>query len=162
MGKVDSIQVPIFEAPSPEYEADFHGWLMEQSARLRLLRVPGIDSENLAEEIEASARRDRNAVASRVIVIVAHLLKWKYQPSHRGVSWRLTLLEQRRSLGVILEDSPSLGRTYPNVIEAKYPAVIKQTVLETDLPAATFPATCEWTPEQILSEDFIPGDDERA
>ena len=48
---------------------------MEQSSRLRLLRSPGIDTENLAEEIESVGRSDKRELASRSEVLLMHLLK---------------------------------------------------------------------------------------
>ena len=72
MGKVDTIQVPIFTSASPEYEADFHAWLLEQANRLRMLRMPGLDTQNLAEEIESLGRNDKREVVSRFAVLVMH------------------------------------------------------------------------------------------
>ena len=51
MGKTDSIQIPTFTGEPQDYEVDFFAWSMEQSTRLRLLRIPGLDTENMAEEI---------------------------------------------------------------------------------------------------------------
>ncbi len=39
---------------------------------------PGLDSKNLAEEIEGSARSDRRELANRSRVLLTHLLKWQY------------------------------------------------------------------------------------
>ena len=156
MGKVDSIQVPIFEADSPDYESDFYAWLMEQSARLRLLRVPGIDSENLAEEIESLARRDRNEVASRLEILVSHLLKGQIQPACRGTSWKLPIREQRKQLATMLNDSPSLRRKFPDTLLLGYAGAIEAAALETSLAESSFPPECPWTPDQILSPGFLP------
>ena len=156
MSKVDTIQVPDFEGEGPGYEEDFCAWLDEQGARLRMVRMPGIDTENLAEEIEGLARRDRNKLASRTIVILLHLLKWKYQPSHRSASWELTLLEQRRRMEVILDDSPSLRPTVAGVVQQNYPRAVREAVLETGLPREAFPAECEWGADEIISSEFLP------
>ena len=59
MSKVDSILVPIFEADGPGYDSDFCAWSEEQSRRLRALRIPGLDIENIAEEIESLSRSGR-------------------------------------------------------------------------------------------------------
>ena len=79
MGKVDSIQIPLFEGEGPGYEVDFCAWSDEQSRRLRLLHIPGLDIENIAEEIESLSRRDKREIASRLRVLIVHLLKWRYQ-----------------------------------------------------------------------------------
>ncbi len=156
MGKTDMIQVPISTDDAPGYEADFYAWLMEQSARLRLLRVPGIDSENLAEEIESLGRRDRNKLASQIDILLIHLLKWRYQPERRGVSWQVTIQEQRKRIGVITTDSPSLARTIPDVIAVEYEYAVKLAAIETNKAKTVFPCACQWTPEQVLAADFLP------
>ena len=156
MGKTDTIQVPIFTDDAPSYEADFHDWSREQAARLRLLRIPGIDSENLAEEAESLGRRDRNKLASPIDALLLHSLKWGHQPARQGVSWQVTIQEQRKRIGVITVDSPSLARTIPDVIAAEYGYAREQAVLETDMPERVFPDLCEWTPEQVLDAGFMP------
>ncbi len=156
MGHTDTIQIPTFTTASPEYEADFHAWLMEQANRLRMLRVPGIDGENLAEEVEALARKDKREIRSRLEILLMHLLKWRYQPALRGASWRTTIHEQRHAIELVLEDSPSLRPTLPAAIAKAYPAAVRMAVLETNFAKSVFPATCEWTTADILSEDFLP------
>ena len=156
MGHTDTIQVPIFTTESPDYETDFYAWLMEQSGRLRMLRVPGIDSENLAEEIESLARGDKRELRSRLEVLLMHLLKWEYQPDLRGASWRSTIGEQRHAIELVLDDSPSLRQAVADTIVKSYPAAVRRAGLETCLPTEAFPATCEWTAVDILDDDFLP------
>ncbi len=157
MCKTDTIQVPIFKGEPQDYETDFHAWSMEQSSRLRLLRIPGLDTENLAEEIESLGRSDRLELASRSRVLLMHLLKWKYQPARRGSSWESTIYEQRLRIESLLEESPSLRPLVPAILTKVYRAALKAAAIETELPSASFPSQCEWTLEQILLEDFLPG-----
>ena len=44
------------------------------------------------------AKRDRREVESRLVVLLAHLLKWTYQPDRRSRSWRATVVEHRQEL----------------------------------------------------------------
>lgn len=140
-------------AAAPEYEADFHAWLTDQGRRLRGLRVPGLDSVNLAEEIESLGRSDRREVASRLSVLLAHLLKWQHQPAARSGSWRATILEQRQRIEAVLEDSPSLRATVAPAVPRAYVAACQVAAAETGL---AFPATCPWAAADILSPDFLP------
>ena len=156
MGKTDSIQVPIFTTESPDYEVDFHAWSMEQASRLRLLRIPGIDSENLAEEIESLGRSDKREIVSRCEILLMHLLKWRYQPALRGNSCRGTIMEQRHSIEALLAESPSLRPTLPAVVDRAYSMATRKAALETHLPGRVFPTACEWTPDQVLDQDFLP------
>ena len=41
------------------YESDFYRWTVEQSEKLRSCEVDGLDSKNLAEEIESLGRQER-------------------------------------------------------------------------------------------------------
>lgn len=43
-------------------------------------------------------------------VLLAHLLKWKYQPAGRGNGWRRTIGEQRRDVLACLEETPSVKK----------------------------------------------------
>ena len=156
MGKTDSIQVPIFTTESPDYEVDFHAWSMEQAARLRLLRVPGLDFENIAEEIESLGRSDKREISSRFEVLLVHLLKWRYQPALRGNSWRLSIIAQRRGIERLLGESPSLRPTISAVMDRAYPLAAKDAALETHLSPKIFPTLCEWRSDEVLAENFLP------
>jgi hypothetical protein len=156
MGKTDTSQIPVFGAPSPEYEVDFHAWLVEQGSRIRLLRIPGIDSENLAEEILSLGRSEKRELRSRLAVLLTHLLKWHIQPLQRSGSWQATIFEQRDAIEVVLSESPSLRQTISSIIADRFGSSVRQAALETGLPKTSFPPACPWTPAQVLSEDFLP------
>jgi len=69
------------EQPLPElYERDYFAWTQQQAKMLRSGQIAGVDALNLAEEIEDLGRSEKRALASRMIVLMAHLLKWQYQP----------------------------------------------------------------------------------
>jgi hypothetical protein len=140
------------------YETDFYAWALDQAARIRALAVPGLDVENVAEEIESLGRSQRSELLNRCRVLLIHLLKWVYQPERRGVSWISTIGEQRYKIQAVLSDSPSLRPSFSGVVAKAYRHAAKQAGLETGLPAATFPASCPWTPEQIIDEDWMPPD----
>lgn len=52
-----------------------------------------VDIDGLIEEIESMGASERRELINRLAVLLAHLLKWQYQPSFRGRSWQLTLKE---------------------------------------------------------------------
>jgi hypothetical protein len=143
-------------ADSANYETDFYAWALDQAARIRALAVPGLDVENVAEEIESLGRRDKRELYNRSRVLLLHLLKWRFQPERRGVSWLSTIKEQRLQLDGVLGESPSLRRTLPEVVAKSYQQAAAQAALETTLPTTIFPASCPWTPEQIIDEDWMP------
>ena len=77
------------------YEEDITLWSERQGALLRRRAAGGLDWINIAEEIESMGRSERDQLTRRLAVLLTYLLKWRFQPGHRGNSWRLTILEQR-------------------------------------------------------------------
>jgi len=139
-----------------EYERDFYGWLRESARLLREGRWAEIDSEHIAEELEAMGRSEKRELASRLSVLIAHLLKWEHQPVRRSRSWRNTISAQRMDLKELLEDSPSLRRDLEKKIERSYEKAKLKAEDETGLDKECFPPTCPFSPEEILDESFFP------
>jgi hypothetical protein len=85
------------------YERDETAWLEAMSALAAAGRYAEMDFPNLSEYLADMARRDRREVFSRLVTLLAHLLKWERQLDRRGGSWRGTIREQRRELRQLLE-----------------------------------------------------------
>ena len=140
------------------YDDDFFAWTEEQARLLRAGELAEIDTLNLAEEIESVGRSDRREIRSRLMVLLAHLLKWRFQPDERSASWLSTVREQRDQIESILEDSPSLRPVIAEALTRAYKRARTVAAEETGLPETTFPADCPFTPEQILGSDILPED----
>lgn len=140
------------------YEQDFFQWTQTTAALIRQGKWPEVDAACVAEELESLGKRDRRELASRLRVLVMHLLKWCYQPERRaqGHSWRSTIRTQRLELRLLLRDSPSLHPQAPAFLMDIYPAARVDACDETGLPETAFPQECPWTAEQILDDDFWP------
>lgn len=144
--------------PGPDdlYETDFYAWTQQQAQLLRGRRWRDLDLENLAEEVEAVGRSDKREIRNRLAVIIAHLLKWKYQAGVRSPSWRRTLREQRRQLATVLADSPSL-RSYPGKVFAdQYETARLDASDQTGIAVELFPEGCPFTLKEVLDIDFLP------
>jgi len=141
---------------TPAYEVDFYLWATETARALREGRLADVDLEHVAEEIEDMGKKERRELASRLTVVLVHLLKWRYQPARRSRSWRLTLVRQRQGLEPVLEESPSLRGTLPEALARAYIRARTRAETETGLPAETFPAACPFTAEQVLNVEFWP------
>lgn len=138
------------------YDTDFYAWTQRQAALLRAEEFSEVDWNNLIEEIETLGRSDKRELDSRLEVLLMHLLKWRYQAGKRGKSWRVTIDEQRRRLAKLLKESPSLHAQLATFVVEAYPDALRAAVMETGLPAATFPGECPWTPAQVLDGEFWP------
>ncbi|CAK0757943.1 conserved hypothetical protein [Gammaproteobacteria bacterium] len=138
------------------YTHDFHAWALQAAELVRNRRFEDINLEELAEELEALGNQERKEVANRLVILLAHLLKWEFQPAHRGSSWRGTIIEQRKQIFRQLQYSPSIKPHLQAAIEDAYPDAVDIAVDETDLPPATFPSNCHYAIEQILDKKFFP------
>ena len=69
-----------------KYEADIISWANEQAAFIRSGRFDLLDLEHIADEIEDVGKSEQRELESRMAILVAHLIKWQFQSSHRGVS----------------------------------------------------------------------------
>lgn len=139
------------------YEQDINAWAMEQARLLRAGRFELLDIEHIAGEIEDVGKSEQRELASRMVVLLAHLLKWAFQSERRGASWQKTITAQRKEIRYSLDESPSL---VPKLEEARWldmvwARAIAQAVNETGLDC--FPETCPWTiQDEVLSESWLP------
>jgi ribosomal protein L29 len=138
------------------YESDFHAWASEQAALLRDGRLAEADIANIAEEIESLGRGEKRELINRLAVLLAHLLKWRFQPAWRGKSWHLTIREQRRKIAKHLGENPSLRPGLADAITEAYADAISDVQKATPLDEDDLPAACPFTAEQILDTDFLP------
>jgi hypothetical protein len=138
------------------YDLDFYAWAYKQAALLREGRFGEIDVDNIAEEIESMGRSQKSELVNRLAVLLAHLLKWRYQPSHRGNSWRLTIEEQRRGLADHLADNPSLNSQIDSALQRAYRLARLQAARETGLGRDAFPDGCPFAFDQMAADDFWP------
>jgi len=144
------------QASADLYQADYYAWLCHQAALLRQGRTADIDPDLLAEELEAMGCRERNQLVSRLIILIAHLLKWQYQPAHRSSSWRGSIVEQRVQVSRELRLSPSLKSVLPQAIDEAYADALRIAAKETGLDLGVFPPSCPYRESSILDDDFWP------
>lgn len=139
------------------YSTDVVAWANEQARLIRAGRFELLDREHVAEEIEDVGKSEQRELASRMAVLMAHLLKWQYQPDRRGASWEKTIRAQRKEITYGLDETPSL---VPKLQETRWldmvwAKAIAQAVAETNLDC--FPEICPWIIEtEILNESWLP------
>ena len=140
------------------YDTDIVAWAQEQARLLRAGWFAELDIEHIAEEIEDVGKSEQRELASRLSVLLAHLLKWHFQPERRGNSWRRTISAQRRSLAVRLKRTPSLKAILrdPDWLEEIWQDAISAATAETGLDA--FPESCPWSLTQVLETEWMPED----
>ena len=143
---------------SVAYEKDIVAWANEQASFIRAGRFELLDLKNIAEEIEDVGKSEQRELESRMAVLIAHLLKWQFQATHRGSSWELTIKEQRKMIAIRLKQTPSLKSSIKDSDwqEISWTDAVGIAVKETGFDRLIFPELCPWTPEQILDQAFFP------
>jgi len=92
-----------------------------------------------------------------MVVLLAHLLKWAYQPERRGANWQKTITAQRKEISYSLEESPSLAPKLqePRWLDMVWARAIALAVNETGLDC--FPEECPWTiQDEVLAGTWLP------
>ena len=134
------------------YDQDFYQWTQEQAGLLKIGALSQLDVENLIEEIESMGKSQKKELISRLTVLIAHLLKWDYQPERRGRSWELTIKAQRVQIRRHISENPSLKSMLLNAVILAYEVATISAAAETGLPESAFPEACPYTVEQLMGE----------
>ncbi|MBV8450769.1 MAG: DUF29 domain-containing protein [Deltaproteobacteria bacterium] len=139
------------------YERDYYTWALQQVRALKEHRLEELDWENLADEVESLAKTERRELRSRLEVLLEHLLKWQFQASHRGRSWRTTVAQQRSKIREHLDENPGLKPSVVDVLARAYQSArldVTGRFLRRSDPQP--PDSCPWTFEQVMDEQFWP------
>ena len=141
---------------TPRYETDVLAWSNEQARLLRTGQFGLLDLEHIAEEIEDVGKSEQRELASRLAVLMAHLLKWHYQPERQSASWQRTIKEQRRALNFHLKQVPSLQTRLADAewLGAIWADAITRAIEETGIGG--LPEECPWAVADLLSQDWLP------
>lgn len=138
------------------YHKDIIAWSKEQAHLLRSGQLSALDIEHIAEEIEDVGKSEQRELANRMAVLLAHLLKWQFQPERRGDSWERTIREQRKAIARRVKNTPSLQASLQDAewLADAWGDAITMTIAETSIN--NLPESCPWRVEHILSESWLP------
>lgn len=149
------------------YQKNYTEWAEKTADLLKTGQFSELDIEHLLEELASMGASEQNELESRLTILIAHLLKWQFQyqslsdkwKEFDGRSWRTTIIEQRTRIAKRLRKSPGLKTKLPEILLEAYEDALELAIKETQLPAATFPAECPYTTEQLFNDDFYPKQD---
>jgi hypothetical protein len=139
------------------YDQDILSWADQQAALLRAGRFNLLDIAHIADEIEDVGKSEKRELASRMAVLLAHLLKWQAQPAYRGPSWERTIRAQRTAIRLHLDDVPSLKAALrdPRWLGVVWADAVSKAAQETGL--GEFPEECPWTmTTEVMAEGWLP------
>jgi Domain of unknown function DUF29 len=144
------------------YDDDFFAWTQHQAMVLRTMEVADnrFDRENVAEEIEALGRSERDAVRSQIRRIIEHLLKLAHSPAQQPrFDWMASIAEARAALG------DKISATLRQDAETMLPKLYEDGRDRAELglrshgemqAADNLPAECAYTIEEILRRGWYP------
>jgi hypothetical protein len=138
------------------YEQDFYSWTRQQATLLRQQKFDQLDLSHLVEELDDLGNRHYDQLESRLMQLVAHLLKWQVQHWKRTNSWRATIRGQRTAIAKLLRRNPGLKPRLEEAMLESWQEARDLAIAETDLPDEQFPETNPFLVEQVLSSDFWP------
>ena len=146
------------------YESDYSAWAQRHAELLRAGRYAELDLEHLVEELSDMSKSERRELVNRLLILLAHLLKWEYQyqllserwREFKGDGWRATIIEQRIRLAKLLKQAPGLKSCLDEAIADAYADAVQLATDETALPPETFPTHCPYTAEQLLDRVYYP------
>ena len=146
------------------YGRDYHAWANRQMDALSAGRFADLDIAHLLEELGDMGRSERNELENRLVILLAHLLKWQFHygrlperwKEFKGDSWRSTIVEQRDRIAKRLDKSPGLKSGLSGLIEEIYSDAAGLAAKETRIRISCSPSVCPYAQEQILDEEFFP------
>lgn len=138
------------------YDTDIVAWASEQAELLRAGNWDALDLEHIVEDIEDVGKSEKPELRSRVAVLIAHLLKWKYQPGKRSKSWVATIEVQRTSIALALKGTPSSKHllTEKEWLRTAWTDGLSIVIADTGLH--DLPREPVWEIGDMLDESFLP------
>jgi Domain of unknown function DUF29 len=137
------------------YDRDLNLWVEHTLAQLKARDFNNLDLENLIEELEGLAGRDRRELKNRLGELLEHILKRTYvsmPENYRG--WLESINKQRITLRDLLEQSPSLKPYFSQIFDKTYQDTLK--ILRSSYPQSQFPDQWQFSRdiESLLNVDF--------
>jgi hypothetical protein len=146
------------------YDADYCAWAQRNAELLRSGCYAELDIEHLIAELMGMGKSERDELENRLVILLAHLLKWQYQyqtlserwREFKGDSWRATIIEQRERIQKRLKKSPGLKSQLATIIVDAYADAVQLASKETRFAVTVFPEQCPYHSTQIIDEDYYP------
>ncbi len=141
------------------YDQDISLWLAETISQLKSQNFEQLDMENLIEELEGLASRDRRELESRIATLLEHLLKRCYVLSPYDYNgWEETIDRTRFEIERILKHSPSLKRyaEQTELFDELYAYALRILRKKSDYKSVQFPDQWEFSCflEDLLTVSF--------
>lgn len=141
------------------YEQDYQLWLETTIQQLQSKEFIHVDWENLLDELESMAKKNRRAIKSLLTRLWEHLLKlsyWEAEREYNANKWKAQITTFRQQIRDELSDSPSLKPYLSGVFSDTYLDAKKVIARLMDSPLSFFPEEPPASLEEVLKEDWFP------
>ncbi len=137
------------------YEIDDSLWLEETIKLLKEKKFNELDLDNLIEELESLARRDKFAMSSLLEQIIRHLLLLEYWDSEyerNSNHWEAEIVAFRNQI------SDRMTTNFYNHLAQNLTSIYKKALkyVQKKSRLTNLPLECPYTLEQLLDEDWFP------
>lgn len=141
------------------YDRDLNLWLETAIVQLKVGDFHNLDVENLVEELEGLAGRDRRELKQRLSTLIEHLLKRCYVNSEYDyVGWVETIDRTRNMIRDILKQSPSLKNyaSNPDLFQEAFDDALRIVRRNQGYKSVNFPDTWQFSRDidSLLNIDF--------
>lgn len=137
------------------YEIDDYLWLEETINLLKQKKFNELDLENLIEELESLARRDKLAIRSLLEQIIRHLLLLEYWDSEyerNANHWEAEVIGFRNQLNDRM--TSNFYKYLETDLQSIYQNALRYAKRKSKLN--NLPSECPYNLEQLLDEDWFP------
>ncbi len=139
------------------YETEYDRWLEETVKILNSRQLELLDCENLIEELEALGRNEKNAVESFLEQLIRHLLMYQYweaEFAQNANHWEAEIVNFRTQL------KRRLTTNLRNHLEGELLSIYRDAVkfVKAKTKLNSFPPESPYTLEQLLDENWLPGE----
>lgn len=144
------------------YTTDYAPCAKRHVALPRARRLGELDIAHPLDELNDMVKRKRCELESRLLILVAHLLKWECRSLSarwrelKGASWRGAIIEKREHLAILLRPSFGLKSAVAHAALAANPDTFDLENKGTGLPPETFPARSPYSVEPLFQDHSVP------
>jgi hypothetical protein len=105
----------------------------------------------IQELIDALARSEKRALRSQLTRLMAHIIKWKTQPTKRSLSWRASINNARNEIEDIQEETPSLNR---QAIEQQWDRCFKTAMRDAEVEMDQAPSVTKLSWNDVFVKQY--------
>ncbi len=137
-------------------DADIVTWANDQAALLRARRCSQLDIEHIADEVEDVGKSEQRDLKSHMAVLLAHLLKWRFEHERRGTSWQVAIRSRRKEVLRSLSDTPNLKS---NLDDNEWWDIVWGRAVDLanrETGIKDFPVAIPWSRAESLDPDYLP------